>query len=70
MASRANKFTVRVTPSRHQQTMSIRATGRFGKISYTIPPTYAVGQALTTGTDEKAYWNAVLVLAQAMVLSL
>jgi len=50
--------------------MSIRATGRFGKVSYSIRPTYATGQALTTGTDEKAYWNAVLTLAQAMVLSL
>jgi hypothetical protein len=70
MAGRANKFTVRVVPSRHTQVMSIRATGRFGKVSYSIPPTYATGQALTTGTDEKAYWNAVLTLAQAMVLSL
>lgn len=70
MASRSNKFTVHVKPSRHQQTMSIRASGRAGKVSYTIPPTYALGQTLTTGTDEKAYWNAILTLAQAMVLSL
>lgn len=70
MATRSNKFTIHVRPSRHQQTMSIRGTGRFGKVSYSIPPTYATGQALTTGTDEKAYWNAILTLAQAMVLSL
>lgn len=70
MASRVNKFTVHVRPSRNHQVMSIRATGRFGKVSYTIPPTYSGSQALTTGTDEKAYWNAILVLAQAMVLSL
>jgi hypothetical protein len=70
MASRANKITVRVTPSRRQQTMSIHATGRFGKTSLSIPPTYQQGQALSAATDEKAYWNAVLVLAQAMVLSL
>ena len=70
MAVRSNKMTVRVTPSRHQQTMSIHATGRFGKVSLSIPPTYAQGQALTAAPDAKTYWNAVLVLAQAMVLSL
>lgn len=70
MATRANKFTVHVTPSRHQQTMSIRASGRAGKVSLIIPPTYAAGQTLSTASDPKTYWNAVLVLAQAMVLSM
>ena len=70
MASRANKFTVRVTPSRHAQTMSIHSTGRFGKTSLSIPPTYQTGQALSSAVDEKTYWNQVLILAQAMVLSL
>jgi hypothetical protein len=70
MASRSNKFTIHVKPARHSQTMSIRGTGRAGKTSYSIPPTYATAQALTVGTDEKAYWSAILTLAQAMVLSL
>ncbi len=70
MATRANKITIHVTPSRHQQTMSIRASGRFGKTSLIIPPTYATGQALSSAVDEKTYWNQVLVLAQAIVLSL
>jgi hypothetical protein len=70
MATRANKFTVHVTPSRHQQTMSIRASGRFGKTSLIIPPTYQANQVLSSATDAKTYWNAVLVLAQAMVLSM
>ena len=70
MASRANKITVRVTPSHRAQTMSIHATGRFGKTSLSIPPTYDHGQALSSAADAKTYWNAVLILAQAMVLSL
>jgi hypothetical protein len=70
MTTRANKITIRVVPSRRSQTMSIRASGRFGKTSLVIPPTYRQGQALSPTTDEKAYWNAVLVLAQSIVLSL
>lgn len=70
MAVRSNKMTVRVSPSRHQQTMSIHASGRFGKVSLAIPPTYQMGQTLTSAPDAKTYWNAVLTLAQAMVLSL
>lgn len=70
MATRSNKMTIHVTPSRHQQTMSIRASGRFGKVSLSIPPTYQAGQALSAASDAKSYWNAVLTLAQAMVLSL
>lgn len=70
MASRSNKFTVHVKPTRRHQTMSIRATGRFGKTSLTIPPTYQMNQVLSDATSAKTYWNAVLVLAQAMVLSL
>lgn len=70
MATRSNKITIRVTPSRHTQNMTLRATGRFGNVSLSIPPTYATGQALSPATDRKAYWNAVLVLAQAQVLSL
>jgi hypothetical protein len=70
MATRSNKITIRVTPARRQQTMSIRATGRFGKVSLSIPPHYTTGQTLSPATDEKAYWNDVLVKAQAIVLSL
>jgi hypothetical protein len=70
MASRANKITIRVTPAKTQQRMSLSSTGRFGKVSLSIPPTYQTGQALSPATDRKAYWNAVLVLAQAMILSL
>lgn len=69
MATRSNKLTIHVTPARHTQTMSIRASGRFGNVSLSIPPTYQAGQALSSATDHKTYWNAVLVLAQAMVLS-
>lgn len=70
MASRSNKITIHVKPARRSQTMSIRATGRFGATSLTIPPTYSAPQTLSSATDAKTYWNAVLVLAQAMVLSL
>lgn len=70
MASRSNKFTVHVKPTRRSQTMSIRATGRFGTTSLTIPPTFSGPQTLSSAPDAKTYWNAVLVLAQAMVLSL
>lgn len=70
MASRANKFTIRVVPSRRAQVMSLRATGRFGKTSLTIPLTYAQGQTLSPSADAKAYWTDVLVKAQAIVLSM
>lgn len=70
MASRANKITIRVVPTRRQQTVSLSATGRFGKVSLAIPPTYDQGLPLSPATDHKAYWNAVLTTAQAMVLSL
>lgn len=69
MATRANKITIHVTPNRHLQTMSLRATGRFGNVSLSIPPSYQTGQALSSATDHKTYWNQVLVLAQAMILS-
>lgn len=70
MAARANKITIRVTPSRRQETVSLSATGKFGKVSLTIPPTYDKGLPLSPATDEKTYWNAVLTTAQAMILSL
>jgi len=70
MATRGTKITIRVEPQTRQQTMVIRATGRFGKTSLTIPPTYTKGQTLSPTTDEKAYWNDVLVKAQAIVLSM
>ena len=70
MAPRANKVTIRVTPTRHQETISFRASGRFGKTSLTIPPQYHTGVILSPTTDEKAYWNDVLVKVQAYVLSL
>ena len=70
MASRSNKFTVHVASARHTQTMTIRASGHMGKVSLVIPPIQATGQALSPATDPKAYWNAVLVLAQSMVLSM
>lgn len=70
MATRANKITIRVTPARRQQTMSLHATGRFGNVALSIPPTYEQGQALSPATDPKAYWSAVLTLAQAVVLSM
>lgn len=50
--------------------MNIRASGRFGKTSLIIPPQYATGQVLAPSTDAKAYWNSVLITAQAIVLSL
>lgn len=70
MARRANKITIRVTPSRYQQNMVISATGRYGKTSLTIPLHYTQGQTQSPTTDNKAYWNDVLVKAQAIVLSL
>ena len=70
MADRAHKLTIRVTPSRRQETISFRATGRSGKTSLTIPPQYHKGVALSPTSDEKAYWNDVLVRVQAYVLSL
>lgn len=70
MTDRANKITIRVKPSRRQQTISFRASGRFGKTSLTIPPQYHQGVTLSPTTDEKAYWNDVLVKVQAYVLSL
>lgn len=70
MTARANKLTIRVTPSRRQETISFRASGRFGKTSLIIVPQYHTGVALSPTTDEKAYWNDVLVKVQAYVLSL
>ena len=70
MASRANKITIRVTPSRRQETITFRASGRFGKTSLTINPQYHTGVTLSPTTDEKAYWNDVLVKVTAYVLSL
>ena len=70
MAPRANKITIRVTPSRHQETISFRASGRFGKTSLTIVHQYHTGVTLSPTSDEKAYWNDVLVKVQAYVLSL
>ena len=70
MATRANKITIRVIPSRRQETISFRASGRFGKTSLVIAPQYHQGVTLSPTTDEKAYWNDVLVKVQAYVLSL
>lgn len=70
MATRANKITIRVTPNRRQETISFRASGRFGKTSLIIPPQYHTGLTLSPTSDEKAYWNDVLVKVQAYVLSL
>lgn len=70
MATRANKITIRVVPTRRQQTVSLSATGKFGKVSLSVPPTYNPGLPLSPATDQKAYWGAVLTVAQAMVLSL
>jgi hypothetical protein len=70
VAPRSNKMTVHVSSARHTQTMTIRASGHMGKVSLVIPPTQQTGQTLSTASDPKTYWNAVLVLAQAMVLSM
>lgn len=70
MTSRANKLTIRVTPNRRQETISYRASGRFGKTSLIIPPQYHTGVTLSPTSDEKAYWNDVLVKVTAYVLSL
>jgi len=70
MTQRANKLTIRVTPSRRQETITFRASGRFGKTSLAIVPQYHTGITLSPTTDEKAYWNDVLVKVQAYVLSL
>jgi len=70
MAGRANKLTIHVTPNRRQETITFRASGRFGKTSLAIPPQYHMGVTLSPTTDEKAYWNDVLVKVQAYVLSL
>ena len=70
MTSRANKLTIRVTPNRRQETISFRASGRFGKTSLIIPPQYHTGVTLSPTSDEKAYWNDVLVKVTAYVLSL
>lgn len=70
MATRGTKITVRVAPRRHSQVMSVRASGQVGKVLLQIPPTYSGEQALSPATDPKTYWNAVLTLAQAMILSM
>lgn len=70
MATRANKLTIRVVPAKTQETISFRASGRFGKTSLIINPQYHTGVTLSPATDEKAYWNDVLVKVQAYVLSL
>lgn len=70
MASRANKLTIRVTPNKRQETITFRASGRFGKTALTIGPQYHTGVTLSPTSDEKAYWNDVLVKVQAYVLSL
>lgn len=70
MASRANKITIRVTPNRRLESITFRASGRFGKTSLIIPPQYHTGVTLSPTTDNKAYWNDVLVKVQAYVLSL
>jgi hypothetical protein len=70
VTQRSDKITIRVKPNRRDQTMTISATGRFGKTSLTIQPHYTSGQTLSPTTDRKAYWNDVLVKAQAIVLSL
>lgn len=70
MAPRANKITIRVLPNRRQQTMSIRASGRFGKTSLIIGPVYTSGQTLSPTASEVLYWNDALIKAQAIILSL
>ena len=44
----------RVTPSRRQETISFRASGRFGKTSLIINPQFHTGVTLSPTTDEKA----------------
>ena len=70
MAGRANKITISVTPNRRTEKIVFRASGRFGATSLIIPPQYHTGLTLSPTSDEKAYWNDVLVKVQAYVLSL
>ena len=70
MAAHSNKLTISVTPYRRTQKITFRASGRFGGTSLIIPPQYHAQLTLSPTTDEKAYWNDVLVKVQAYVLSL
>jgi hypothetical protein len=70
VATRSNKITIRVSPRRHSQVLTLRASGQVGKVLVAIPPNQSGALALSPATDPKTYWNAVLVLAQAQILSL
>lgn len=70
MARRANKLTIRVHPNRTNENISFNATGSFGRLVLRIPATYIKGTTLSPTTDEKAYWNDVLIKVQAKILSL
>lgn len=70
VARNSNKFTIRVSPSRTQEAIVFRTTGRFGKTVLSLGPIYMPGQTLSPATDAKGYWNDVLVKVQAKLLSM
>jgi hypothetical protein len=70
MATRSNKITIRVSPRRHSQVVTLKASGQMGKVLLAIPPNQSAQLPLSPASDPKTYWNAVLVIAQAQILSL
>lgn len=64
MAPLTNKITITVLPARYTETVTVQATGRYGKTSLRIPITRRGNLPLTAAPDAATYWTAILAAAQ------
>jgi len=70
MASLTNRIVITVTPARYTETIQLRAVGRHGKTSLSVPSTRRGPVPLTGAPDAKTYWTAILAAAQEALAAL
>lgn len=67
VSGRAIKVTVEVFPGRHDETMKVRASGKWGTLLFGKVRVVAYHQAITTGTTEAEWVRTALTQAAALV---
>ena len=60
--ARANKITIRVTPSRRTEDVTWSGSGQFGSLNLSTTRGQLLGQPLTSEATSNAYWRDVLTL--------
>ena len=67
MSARAIKILVEVFPGRTDETMKVRASGKWGTLLFGKVRVVAFHQAITTGTTEAEWVRTALTQASALV---